>query len=98
MSFDLQLNDRRALVTGGTKGFGAAVVEVLCDAGAQVLTTTPSLLGKPAKGVRYVATDLSTADGCAAVVDSVLQQLGGVDIIVDVLGGSSATGGRFAAL
>jgi hypothetical protein len=29
MSFDLQLTNRRALVTGGTKGVGAAVVEVL---------------------------------------------------------------------
>ena len=30
MSFDLQLTNRRALVTGGTKGVGAAVVEVPC--------------------------------------------------------------------
>jgi hypothetical protein len=35
MSFDLQLTNRRALVTGGTKGVGAAVVEVLREAGAQ---------------------------------------------------------------
>ena len=35
MSFDLRLTNRRALVTGGTKGVGAAVVEVLREAGAQ---------------------------------------------------------------
>jgi NAD(P)-dependent dehydrogenase (short-subunit alcohol dehydrogenase family) len=35
MSFDLQLTNRRALVTGGTKGVGAAVVEVLREAGAR---------------------------------------------------------------
>jgi hypothetical protein len=29
MSFDLELNQRRTLVTGGTKGIGAAVVDVL---------------------------------------------------------------------
>jgi len=36
MSFDLDLTNRRALITGGTKGVGAAVVETLRDAGAQV--------------------------------------------------------------
>ncbi len=98
MSFDLQLTNRRALVTGGTKGVGAAVVEVLRDAGAKVITTARSVPVQPAEGVRYVAADLSTADGCAAVAASVLQQLGGIDIIVDVLGGSNAPGGGFAAL
>ena len=98
MSFDLQLTNRRALVTGGTKGVGAAVVEVLRDAGANVVTTARSLPVQPAEGVRYVARDLSTADGCAVVAESVLQQLGGIDIIVDVLGGSSAPSGGFAAL
>jgi NAD(P)-dependent dehydrogenase (short-subunit alcohol dehydrogenase family) len=34
MSFDLDLTTRRALVTGGTKGVGAAVVETLREAGA----------------------------------------------------------------
>ena len=98
MSFDLQLTNLRALVTGGTKGVGAAVVEVLRDAGANVLATARSLPVQPTEGVRYVAADLSTADGCAAVARSVLQQFGGIDIIVDVLGGSSAPGGGFAAL
>jgi NAD(P)-dependent dehydrogenase (short-subunit alcohol dehydrogenase family) len=98
MIFDLQLTNRRSLVTGGTKGVGAAVVEVLRDAGAKVVTTARSIPVQPAEGVRYVAGDLSTADGCAAVAESVLQQLGGIDIIVDVLGGSSAPSGGFAAL
>jgi len=98
MSFDLQLTNRRSLVTGGTKGVGAAVVEVLRDAGAKVVATARSIPVQPAEGVRYVAGDLSTAEGCAAVAESVLQQLGGIDIIVDVLGGSSAPSGGFAAL
>ena len=50
------------------------------------------------EGVRYLAADLSTAEGAGAVAQSVLQQLGGIDILVNVLGGSSAPGGGFAAL
>jgi NAD(P)-dependent dehydrogenase (short-subunit alcohol dehydrogenase family) len=98
MSFDLQLMNRRVLITGGTNGVGAAVVETLREAGAQIVTTARSLPARPAEDVHYVAADLSTADGCAAVAKSVLQQLGGIDASVNMLGGSSAPGGGFAAL
>ena len=98
MSFDLDLNNRRALVTGGTKGVGAAVVEALVDAGARVLATARSVPPHPPKGVRYIAADLSTEEGCAAVAAAGLEQLGGIDILVNVLGGSSAPAGGFAAL
>jgi NAD(P)-dependent dehydrogenase (short-subunit alcohol dehydrogenase family) len=98
MPFDLQLANRRALITGGTKGIGAAVVEALRDAGAQVMATARSAPSRPTDGVRYLAADLSTAEGASAVAQSVLQQLGGVDILVNVLGGSSAPSGGFAML
>jgi NAD(P)-dependent dehydrogenase (short-subunit alcohol dehydrogenase family) len=98
MSFDLQLDDKRALVTGGTKGVGAAVVEALRDAGARVVATARSAPSRAVEGVHFVGADLSTADGAGAVVRSVMQQLGGIDILVNVLGGSSAPGGGFAAL
>jgi hypothetical protein len=38
----------------------------------------------------------ATAQGCTTVADSVLQQLRGIDTLVDVLGGSSAPGGAAA--
>ena len=98
MSFDLELTGRRALVTGGTKGIGAAVVEVLRDAGVQVVATARSIPTQPLEGVHFVAADLLTARGCATAAESVLTQLGGIDILVDALGGSSAPGGGFAAL
>jgi NAD(P)-dependent dehydrogenase (short-subunit alcohol dehydrogenase family) len=37
VSFDLELKGRRALVTGGTKGVGAAVVETLTGEGVEVI-------------------------------------------------------------
>jgi len=98
MSFDLGLADRRALVTGGTRGVGAAVVDALRGAGAQVVATARSAPARRVEGVRFLAADLSTAEGASAVADSVLRELGGVDILVNVLGGSSAPGGGFAAL
>lgn len=98
MSFDLQLAGRRALVSGGTKGVGAAVVQGLRDAGVQVATTARSLPANPTEGVHYIAADLSTAEGAAEVAQAVLQQWGCIDILVNLLGGSSAPGGGFAAL
>ena len=98
MSFDLGLTNRRVLVTGGTKGVGGAVVEALRIAGAQVVAAARSLPDQPVEGVRYLAADLSTPEGANATVQAMLEQLGGIDILVNVLGGSSAPGGGFAAL
>lgn len=98
MSFSLELTGRRALVTGGTKGVGAAVVEVLCDAGVKVMTSARSFPEASLEGVHFVAADLSTAAGCAALANEALEQLGGIDIIVNVMGGSSAPAGGFAVL
>jgi len=98
MSFDLQLAGQRALVTGGTKGVGAAVVQGLREAGVQVIATARSVPTHATEGLRYIAADLSTAEGAAAVAQSVLEQGGRIDIIVNVLGGSSSPGGGFATL
>lgn len=98
MSFDLGLTGARALVTGGTKGVGAAVVDALREAGARVVTTARTVPASSTKDVHFVAADLMTAEGCTHVAARVLDLLGGVDIIVHVVGGSSAPGGGFAAL
>ena len=98
MSLDLRLANSRAFVTGGTRGIGAAVVESLRNAGARVVTTARSLPGTPTQGVHYVAADLATAEGCALAAESVLTWLGAIDIAVNVVGGSTASAGGFAAL
>lgn len=55
MSFDLELGGRRALVTAGTRGVGAAVVAALCDAGVNVVSTARSISGTAPNGVHYQA-------------------------------------------
>jgi NAD(P)-dependent dehydrogenase (short-subunit alcohol dehydrogenase family) len=98
MSFDLGLDGRRALVTGGTKGVGAAVVRNLLDAGVSVVAAARTVPPESEDRLHYVAADLMTAQGCASLAATVLDRLGGVDIIVNMVGGSSAPGGGFAAL
>jgi NAD(P)-dependent dehydrogenase (short-subunit alcohol dehydrogenase family) len=68
------------------------------SAGATVLAAARSAPGKPVDGVMYVSADLATAAGCVSVADAVRRRLGGIDVIVNVLGGSSAHAGGFAAL
>ena len=98
MSHYLELEGKRALVTGGTKGVGEAVVAALRDAGAAVLTTARSRPKNPAHADHFVAADVSTAEGCALVASAVRERLGGIDIMVHVVGGSSAPAGGFAVL
>lgn len=99
MSFYLGLKGKRALVTGGTKGVGAAVVHSLLEAGARVIAAARSVPEDTSHDdLIYVPSDLMTAKGCADLAQATLKQLGGIDVIVNVLGGSSAPGGGFAAL
>lgn len=93
----LTLQGRRALITGGTSGAGAATVALFKELGASVLTTARK---KPAdfSGAAFVEADLTTPTGVQTVVDAVQRELGGLDILVNVLGGSSAPSGGFAAL
>ncbi|ADO70188.1 short-chain dehydrogenase/reductase [Stigmatella aurantiaca] len=78
MSFDLEMKDRRALVTGGAKGVGAAGVTALREAGARVVATARSV-PSDADGVHDVAADSTTAEGCALVAREALAHLGGID-------------------
>lgn len=97
MAAALTLQGKRALVTSGTRGAGAATVRLFRDLGAAVLTTARS---RP-DGIAaqdFVAADLTTAEGCAVVANAVDERLGGVDVVVHMLGGSSAPSGGFAVL
>lgn len=98
MSFDLQLAGKRVLVTGGTRGVGAAVVERLTQFDTRIVATALSKPKKPIDDVHYVAANLATDEGVREAVEAVRQQLGGIDILINVVGGSSAPAGGFAML
>ena len=87
------LAGKRALVTGGTKGAGAAIAGRLAQAGATVLVTART---QPA-GVDpnlFIAADISTPEGTSIIVAQVIERLGGVDILVALSTCGGWTGSR----
>ncbi|MCH7389040.1 SDR family oxidoreductase [Acinetobacter dispersus] len=94
----ITLKGKRALITSGTKGAGAATVQLFHKLGATVLTTARTLPDYLPNNTHFVAADLTTREGCDGVVQAVQELLGGVDIIVHMLGGSSAPAGGFSLL
>ena len=97
-SSDREFRGKRALVTGGTKGMGEAIVQRLRGSGRDGRDHRAVRADRAALPELFVAADLSTVEGAGTVVRHVLDRLGGIDILVNNVGGSSAPGGGFAAL
>lgn len=97
MNSFLTLQGKRALITSGTRGTGAATVSLFRELGAQILTTART---RPAGMTEeeFIPADLTTTEGCAEVAAAVRDRMAGADIVVHMLGGSSAPAGGFAAL
>ncbi len=90
------LKGKRALVTGGSRGIGAAVVRQLLDAGAEVLATARSTAYTAPEGAAFVTADIRTEAGTQALAAAVRERLGGVDILVHNAGGARADEGASA--
>ena len=86
---DNSLDGLRVLVTGGSRGLGAATVRRFVAAGATVLTASRS---RPEEnsGATFLAADLSTQQGVAELGRRVVEQVGGVDVLVNNAGAASA--------
>lgn len=89
---------KHALVTGGTKGMGEAIVRRLVQGGATVIAPARSLPREPLANVRYLEADVSTAEGARYVADAVQREFGYLDCLVNNVGGSTAPGGGALAL
>jgi NAD(P)-dependent dehydrogenase (short-subunit alcohol dehydrogenase family) len=89
---------KQALVTGGTKGMGEAIVRRLVQDGASVMATARRLPQDPLPTVRYIEADVGTAESAAHVADTVGREFGHLDFLVNNVGGSSAPSGGALAL
>jgi NAD(P)-dependent dehydrogenase (short-subunit alcohol dehydrogenase family) len=90
-------NDKRILVTGGTRGIGEAIVKRLIRGGGKVLTTGRSVPSN-ASSAQFIKADISTREGVDQVATVVMDRLGGLDILIHNVGGSTARGGGALAL
>jgi NAD(P)-dependent dehydrogenase (short-subunit alcohol dehydrogenase family) len=91
------LHGRRALVSGGTKGAGAAIAARLREVGARVWVSARTQPQGYQFPEMFVAADTSTTAGVDEVAERVLAD-GPLQILVHVVGGSSSSPGGFAAL
>src|SRR5262249_42264163 len=96
LTMNKPLANKRALVTGGSRGIGAAIVQRLAQDGADVALTyssSPDRATEVAKaaqafGVRAIAiqADSASADAVVGAVERTVRDLGSIDILVNNAG------------
>jgi 3-oxoacyl-[acyl-carrier protein] reductase len=80
------LSGRVALVTGGSKGIGAAIARALADAGAAVVSTSRSGRGQSSASIRQVVADVRVPEDAARAVEETVKTFGGLDILINNAG------------
>ncbi|MCL2543750.1 MAG: SDR family oxidoreductase [Nocardioidaceae bacterium] len=87
MALSIDLSGRVALVTGGARGIGRGISEVLIAAGATVITCARSEADPPA-GATHRLCDVRDPEAVAALVDAIAQEHGRLDVVVNNAGGA----------
>ena len=92
---DLELTDKVVLVTGGSKGIGAAIVREFLTEGAHVINVNRSTdkgealqaeYAEQGKKCLFIQGDLSQTDACQRAVNFALEQFGRIDVLVNNAG------------
>jgi NAD(P)-dependent dehydrogenase (short-subunit alcohol dehydrogenase family) len=90
---DLGISGKTALVTGASRGIGLAIAQTLAAEGVRVVgaarTVTPDLEKVAAAAL---SVDLSTREGAEAVVEQAIAAVGGIDFLINNVGGGDRDG------
>ena len=90
LDFSKELIGHRALVTGGSRGIGAAIAQRLLDAGAKVVVAARTRSDDTPAAATFVSGDVTTSEGVEGIATKALAALGGLDILVNNAGGGGA--------
>jgi NAD(P)-dependent dehydrogenase (short-subunit alcohol dehydrogenase family) len=93
-----EFKGERVLVTGGTRGIGAAIARRFAAAGAAVAVTARSSSDAVDPKWRFIEADLATGAGVDHVQEQVMSTWGGLDVLINNLGASDAPAGDFQVL
>ena len=93
---NMTINNRVALVLGGTGGIGRAIVEKLSDIGYKVVIHYSSNKDKAHElaqdiqdrggNVTVLGGDISSQEEMAILFDTIISQLGGIDVVINTVG------------
>lgn len=88
VAISIDLGDRVVLVTGGTRGIGAAIARRFADAGATIAICARTPPDALPDGWSFHEADLRDADSARVTVDAVADRHGRLDVLVNNAGGS----------
>ena len=93
--FGDEFKGKCVLVTGGTKGIGEAIARRFVLSGASVATTARSEAAHGQDSTLFIKADIGTVRGVQNVVDCIQREWGGLDVLVNNVGGTETKAGGF---
>lgn len=92
------MNNKIALVTGGTRGIGQAIANKLREEGATVIVSARNAVADLHPEHHFIAADASRPADIARLADEVKERYGRIDILVNNSGGLTSPYGGYSSI